>query len=235
MNATTPPKPPSIVEHLRTVLALGVQMSSNPDLSPLGSNSWIMKARALLARVYGDTAVELDFWCPLASSDPPSTTPQNKVISRLPGMERFAEIIAVSSETGKIFIGHGRSSEWLKLRAFLSEKLSLLCDEFNIEATAGLQTANRIETMLTSARMAFLVTTAEDEHTDGTRHPRANVIHEIGLFQAKLGSRRAIVLLEAGCSRFSNLDGLTTINFPINDVMARSEEIRGVLAREHLI
>ena len=89
--------------------------------------------------------------------------------------------------------------------------------------------------MLASARMAFLVMTAEDQHVDGTKHARPNVIHEIGLFQAALGARRAIVLLEHGCSRFSNLDGLTTINFPNNDIMARTEEVRGVLARERLL
>ena len=82
--------------------------------------------------------------------------------------------------------------------------------------------------------MAFLVMTAEDEHADGTRHARQNVVHEIGLFQAALGWRRAIVMLENGCSRFSNLDGLTTIDFPSGDIMARSEEIRGVLTRERV-
>jgi hypothetical protein len=46
---------------------------------------------------------------------------------------------------------------------------------------------------------------------------------------------RAIVLLENGCERFSNLDGLTTINFPANDLLARSEDIRGVLRREQVL
>jgi predicted nucleotide-binding protein len=89
--------------------------------------------------------------------------------------------------------------------------------------------------MLNTARMAFLVLTGEDQHVDGSMHARENVIHEVGLFQAKLGPTRAIVLLERGCSRFSNLDGLTTIDFPPNDIMARSEEIRGVLTREHVL
>ena len=109
------------------------------------------------------------------------------------------------------------------------------CDEFNIESTPGLQTAARIEAMLAAARMAFLVMTSEDHHADGTVHARENVVHEIGLFQAILGAARAIVMLENGCSRFSNLDGLTTINFPSGDVMACSEEIGGVLARERVI
>jgi predicted nucleotide-binding protein len=138
-------------------------------------------------------------------------------------------LIAISGSGAKLFIGHGRSAEWLKLRIFLTQTLSLTCDEFNIEPTAGLQTGARIESMLNTARMAFLVLTGEDQHVDGSMHARENVIHEVGLFQAKLGPTRAIVLLERGCSRFSNLDGLTTIDFPPNDIMARYEEIRGVL------
>jgi predicted nucleotide-binding protein len=77
--------------------------------------------------------------------------------------------------------------------------------------------------------------TAEDEYADGTLHARENVIHEIGLFQAKLGAERAIVMLEGGCSRFSNLDGLTTINFPRGDLLARSEDIRRVMHRERAL
>ena len=149
-------------------------------------------------------------------------TPQEKVSCRLPQLERFATLLAVPGGAAKIFIGHGRSTEWLKLRIFLSQTLNLQCDEFNIEATAGVQTANRIDAMLAAARMALLVMTAEDQHADKTLHARENVIHEVGLFQAKLGPQRAIVLLENGCSSFSNLDGLTTINFPPHDIMARS-------------
>ena len=34
--------------------------------------------------------------------------------------------------------------------------------------------------------------TGEDEHIDQTKHARENVIHEIGLFQGKLGFRKAM-------------------------------------------
>jgi predicted nucleotide-binding protein len=37
--------------------------------------------------------------------------------------------------------------------------------------------------------------TAEDEQADGNHHARMNVIHEVGLFQGRLGFERAIVLL----------------------------------------
>jgi len=86
--------------------------------------------------------------------------------------------------------------------------------------------------MLDNAVFAFLVMTAEDERADGTKHARGNVIHEAGLFQGRLGFDKAIILLEDGCSEFSNIVGLTQIRFPQGNIMAKSEEIRRVLERE---
>jgi predicted nucleotide-binding protein len=77
--------------------------------------------------------------------------------------------------------------------------------------------------------------TAEEEHLDATLHARPNVIHEVGLFQGHLGLTRAIVLLEEGCSEFSNIIGLSQIRFPHGDIRARFEEVRRVLEREGLL
>lgn len=77
--------------------------------------------------------------------------------------------------------------------------------------------------MLSQATFAFLVMTAEEEHADSTVHARPNVIHEVGLFQGRLGFPRAIVLLEEGCSDFSNIIGLSQIRFPSGDIQARFE------------
>ncbi|MBK7326596.1 MAG: nucleotide-binding protein [Propionivibrio sp.] len=62
--------------------------------------------------------------------------------------------------------------------------------------------------------------TAEDEHADATVHARANVIHEVGLFQGRLGMRKAIVLLEEGCHEFSNIHGLSHIPFSRGQVFS---------------
>ena len=83
--------------------------------------------------------------------------------------------------------------------------------------------------------MAFLVMTAEDEHTDSTLHARENVIHEAGLFQGRLGFERAIILLEEGCQEFSNIHGLGQIRFPKGNIKAAFEDIREVLEREVII
>lgn len=135
----------------------------------------------------------------------------------------------------KVFIGHGRSPVWKDLRELLQDRLHLECVEFNSESAAGKATTQRLSEMLKQASFAFLLLTAEDEHSDGKQHARENVVHEVGLFQGRLGFERAIVLLEEGCAEFSNITGLGQIRFPKGDVMARSEEIRRVLEREKVL
>jgi len=137
--------------------------------------------------------------------------------------------------TPRIFLGHGRSQVWRDLKDFVQDRLGLPWDEFNRESPAGLATKERLMEMLDGAAFAFLVMTAEDEHTDQTLHARENVIHEIGLFQGRLGFRKAIILLEDGCKEFSNVIGLTQIRFPKGNIKAEFEEIRRVLEREGLL
>jgi hypothetical protein len=135
----------------------------------------------------------------------------------------------------KVFIGHGRSFVWRDVKDFLADRLHLDYDEYNREATAGFSTKERLESMLNETSFALLVMTAEDEHTDATHHARENVVHELGLFQGRLGFRRAIVLLEEGCTEFSNITGISQIRFPKGDITAKFEEIRRVLEREGIL
>ena len=135
----------------------------------------------------------------------------------------------------RIFIGHGKNSLWEKLRDFLERTLDLNWDEFNRVSPIGLTTQERLSEMMEHASMAFLVLTGDDEDAEGRRHARENVIHEVGLFQAELGPKRAIVLIEEGCEEFSNIKGLTQIRFPKGDILAKGEEIVKVLKREGII
>lgn len=139
---------------------------------------------------------------------------------------------AMEQSGSKVFIGHGRSPQWRELKDFVSDRLNLEWDEFNREATAGLTTTERLNEMLDVASFAFLVMTAEDEHADESLHARENVIHEVGLFQGRLGKRRAIILLEEECKEFSNVTGLGQIRFPKGKISACFEEVRRVLERE---
>ena len=145
---------------------------------------------------------------------------------------------AVMKESGKkpvVFLGHGRSSEWRKLKDFIVDTLDLAYEEYNREETAGLSRKERLASMLANADIAFVIMTAEDIQADGSVRARENVVHEVGLFQGKLGFERAIVMLEEGCNEFSNIDGLDQIRFPKSDIIARSENIRRVMKREGLL
>jgi len=135
----------------------------------------------------------------------------------------------------RVFIGHGRSETWRVLKDFISDKLRLPYEEFNRQSAAGYSTKERLEQMLNSSAFAFLVMTGDDEHADGKRHARENVVHEIGLFQGRHGFEKAIVLLEDGCEEFSNIRGVTQIRFPRGNILAASEDIRDVLVREGLL
>jgi predicted nucleotide-binding protein len=135
----------------------------------------------------------------------------------------------------KIFIGHGHSSEWLKLKEFLKDELKLEVVEFNTVSAAGISTPARLRDMLDKSVFAFLIMTAEDEQADGSFNPRMNVVHEAGLFQGKLGFEKAIILLEEGCAEFSNAYGLNHIPFQKRNIKAAFEDVRGVLKRENLL
>lgn len=132
----------------------------------------------------------------------------------------------------KVFIGHGRSVAWRDLKDFIQDRMHLPWDEFNRVPIAGLSNTARLTQMLDEAAIAFLVMTAEDELADGSHLARQNVIHEAGLFQGRLGFERAIILLEEGCTEFSNIQGLGQIRFPKNNIKAAFEDIRSVLERE---
>jgi hypothetical protein len=140
---------------------------------------------------------------------------------------------AAASKT--VFIGHGRSPIWRELKDFLRDTLQLEVEEFGRVPTAGISTAARLYEMLDSCGFAFLVMTGEDETADGERIARLNVVHEVGLFQGKLGPSKAIVMLEDGCSEFSNIQGLGQLRFPLGRISAVFEDVRQVLRREGLL
>jgi predicted nucleotide-binding protein len=174
----------------------------------------------------------------LAAKSPfDSCSELKREISKLASHVQNLEDKAVKEERigTNIFIGHGRSPFWRELKDFVDDRLGLPWDEFNRVPIAGITNINRLEQMLDKASFAFLVMTAEDEQADGNLHARMNVIHEVGLFQGRLGFERAIVLLEEGCAEFSNIQGLGQIRFPKGKISAIFEEVRQVLEREGIV
>lgn len=144
------------------------------------------------------------------------------------------ELPAVSLGS-KIFIGHGHSLLWREIKDFIQDRLKLSWDEFNSIPQAGFSVKERLEEMLENAAFALLIHTAEDEIKSQKFFARQNVVHETGLFQGKLGFNRAIIIREEGCEEFSNVHGLTQIQFPKGNISAIFEEIRKVLEREGIL
>ena len=161
----------------------------------------------------------------------------SKVLSRLAEhIRNLKDGLNRLSEMGeRIFIGHGQSSCWMELKEFLTERLTLPVEEFNRESSAGIPIIERISEMLDQSCFAFLVMTSEDKQIDETFNPRMNVVHEAGLFQGRLGFKRAIILLEDSCQEFSNINGLGQIRFQKENMKSKFEEIRKTLEREGII
>lgn len=140
-----------------------------------------------------------------------------------------------SGNLDKVFIGHGRSEQWRALKDFIRDRMHLQYEEFNQISAAGVSTQERLSEMLDQCTFAFLVLTGEDVHQNESIHARENVIHEAGLFQGRLGWRKAIVVLEEGCEEFSNIVGLGQIRFPQRRISGCFEDIRQVLEREGVV
>jgi predicted nucleotide-binding protein len=133
-----------------------------------------------------------------------------------------------------VFIGHGRANAWLRVQAFVKDELRLECEAFESESEsrAGLTITELIDEMRQKATFAVLVMTAEDATAEGGKRARQNVIHEAGLFQGALGTRRALLLLENGVEEFSNAAGIIPIKFEREHMEPALKQIQAALARE---
>jgi predicted nucleotide-binding protein len=79
------------------------------------------------------------------------------------------------------------------------------------------------------------VLTAEDETVEGLKRARQNVVHEAGLFQGRLGFKKAVVLRQVGLEDFSNVAGLQYIGFSGDMIEQTFYELQRVLKREGML
>lgn len=135
----------------------------------------------------------------------------------------------------RVFIGHGQSPLWARLQLFLENDLGLETVNYESEPRVGHSIVPVLERMLDQATFAVLILTAEDETASGGKRARQNVIHEAGLFQGKLGFRKAILLIQEGLEEFTNVAGLQYIAFGGNKIESTFWELQRVLKREGLI
>jgi predicted nucleotide-binding protein len=97
---------------------------------------------------------------------------------------------------------------------------------------AGHTVRDIIEEMMVKSSFALLVMTGEDKAEDGSLHPRMNVVHELGLFQGRLGFAKGIVLLESGTDDFSNIGGIHQIRFSKGNIKETFGDVLATLRRE---
>ena len=105
-------------------------------------------------------------------------------------------------------------------------------EAFESGARAGHTARDVLDSMMRRSSFALIVLTAEDEMADGEYHARQNVVHEIGLFQGKLGFNRAIAVVENDVELFSNLDGIQQIRFDKGNIRATYGDVLATLRRE---
>jgi len=140
----------------------------------------------------------------------------------------------VSSKSKKpvVFIGHGHSTQWRDLKDHLTDKHEYPVEAYEVGARAGHTIRDILNDMLGKSHFACLIMTGEDQVGDGTLRARQNVIHEIGLFQGRLGFTRAVVLLEEGTDEFSNLHGIQQIRFSKENIRETFGDVLATLKRE---
>ena len=148
--------------------------------------------------------------------------------SRLPEVATEVETPVAT----KVFIGHGRSDLWRDLSDHLRDLHGYEIEAYEVGARAGHGIRDILEQMLRGSTFAILVMTGEDETVENKMHPRLNVVHELGLFQARLGFNRAIAVLEEGTQEFSNIYGIQQIRFSRGNIREIFGDVLAVLRRE---
>jgi predicted nucleotide-binding protein len=151
---------------------------------------------------------------------------KNVDVSRIP----VASEAALAPPT--IFIGHGRSGQWRELKDHLTDKHNYRVNAYEVGARAGHVIRDILQDLLIESSFALLVLTAEDETSTGEMRARQNVVHELGLFQGKLGFPRAIAVVEEGVELMSNLDGIQQLCFSSGNISEVYGDVIATIRRE---
>ncbi len=131
-----------------------------------------------------------------------------------------------------VFVSHGRGHLYLTVVQFLDKQLGLVPLAFGDEPIGGFHNVSLLNDYLDRSRFAVIVATGDDAAVDGSRLLRPNVIHEIGLFQGRLGFEKVAIMRQDHAGPFSNLDGYQELRFKGDDIEGKFEDLRGMLRRE---
>ena len=143
-----------------------------------------------------------------------------------------ASTVPSAQTTPRIFIGHGGSPQWKDLKDHLHHQHGYEVEAYETGARAGHEIRDIITGMLDRSSFALLVMTGEDRQEDGALRARQNVIHELGLFQGRLGFQKALVLAEEGTETFSNINGVHQIRYTRSNIRETFGDVLATLKRE---
>jgi predicted nucleotide-binding protein len=138
------------------------------------------------------------------------------------------EVVETADLIFRVFISHGRSTEWREVQAFIEKDLKMGTLELAQEPNRGRTVLQKLNDEAAKCSFAVVVMTGDDDFGKGAPRARENVVHEIGFFQGKLGLESICLLHEEGTSIPSNIHGLVYVPFPKGLITASF----GVLGRE---
>jgi predicted nucleotide-binding protein len=181
---------------------------------------------------------------PRQTEDTKETVNEIVRLTQVLGVKEASEILSLYPQsrmakqdlTGTaVFVGHGRSRLWARVQVYLEQEIGVKVVTFESETRVGESIVPILETMLAEAGLAVLILTAEDETAEGGIRARQNVIHEAGLFQGRLGFKRAVLLVQDGIEEFTNVAGLQYIAFSGDNIEETFYELQRVLKREQMV
>jgi predicted nucleotide-binding protein len=138
-------------------------------------------------------------------------------------------------EPQKIFLGHGRNVLWARVQLHLKDELRLAVEAWESDSRAGHHSVDVLKRFLSSSSFAVILATGEDLTANGAVRARQNVVHEVGLFQGRLGFEKVALLEQEGVEGFSNIAGLQVIRFPGERIEAAFYDLDRMLKREGII
>ena len=133
-----------------------------------------------------------------------------------------------------VFIAHGRTPLWPRV-ALEIQRLGAKPIYYEMTGRGGEEVSDVLRDMVRRSGFAVVLFTGENEMTDGSRHPRDNVIHELGLCQGLLGPGKTLVLLQEGTILPANISGTQYVQFHGDSVEATFYELQHALRREGVI
>lgn len=137
-----------------------------------------------------------------------------------------APILETKMHPKRIFLTHGRSSDWHEVQRYIEKTIGVETLELSEEPFQGRTILQKLDDESRKCGYAVIVMTGDDRVGDDKVRARENVIHEIGFFQGRYGLDRVCLVYERGVNIPSNISGLGYVPFPKGEVRAAFADLR---------